>query len=88
MKTLVFCRAAEGISREQIPPHTAAELVALRELRSRGMLLKAYSPGGPGAVPISETKTTSAIDQLIGSLPLHPAGLIDVETIQLQPFSL
>jgi hypothetical protein len=52
------------------------------------MLLKAYSPGGPGAVPISETKTTSAIDQLIGSLPLHPAGLIEVETIQLQPFSL
>jgi hypothetical protein len=88
VKTLVFCRAAEGISREQIAPHAAAELVALRELKSRGVLLKAYSPGGPGAVPISETKTTSAIDELIGSLPLHRAGLIDVETIQLQPFSL
>ena len=88
MKTLVICRPAEGVGREQIAPHAAAELVALRELKSRGVLLEAYSPDGPGAVLILETNTASTIDELISSLPLYRAHLIEVETIQLQPFSL
>ena len=88
MKTLVICRPAEGVGREQIAPHAAAELVALRELKARGVLLEAYSPGGPGAVLIFETNVNSAIDELIDTLPLYRAGLIEVETINLQPFSL
>ena len=87
MKTLVICRPVDGVGREQIAPHAAADLVALRELKALGILFEAHSPGGPGAVLIFETNAGSAIDDLVGSLPLYRAGLIEVETINVQPFS-
>lgn len=87
MKTLVICRPAAGVGREQIAPHAAAELAVLRALKDRGVLAEAYSPGGPGAVLVFETGD-GEVDKLISLLPLHQQGLIEVEKIQLQPFDL
>lgn len=86
MKTLVICRPAAGVGREQIAPHAAEELAVLRALKGRGVLTEAYSPGGPGAVLVFETDDGD-VDTLVASLPLHQHGLIEVEKIQLHPFA-
>jgi hypothetical protein len=87
VKSLVICRPVAGVGREDIAPHAADELAALRQLKARGVLLEAYSPGGPGAVLIFDAEP-GQLDELIGSLPLSREGLIEVETIQLRPFGL
>jgi muconolactone delta-isomerase len=73
MKTLVICRPAAGVGREQIAPHAADELATLREFKARGALLEAYSPGGPGAVLIFDTDPAE-LDELLASLPLVRAA--------------
>lgn len=85
MRFLVVCRAKPGVTREQIAPHGAQEMAALRSLKARGDLLEAYSPGGPGAVLIFDGERTS-VDQTIASLPLIQAGWIEAEVIELHPF--
>jgi muconolactone delta-isomerase len=87
VKTLVICRPAAGVGREQIAPHAADELTALRDLKIRGALLDAYSPGGPGAVLVFDSDPAD-VDELVASLPLYRERLIEVETIPLHPFDL
>jgi hypothetical protein len=86
MKVLVLCRPRPGVDRDQIAPHAASEMVALRALKSAGTLREAYSPGGPGAVLIFNGER-SAVEAEVASLPLMHAGLIDVELIELRPFA-
>ena len=87
MKTLVICRPVAGVGPQEIAPHGAEEFAALHELKARGVLLEAYSPGGPGAVLIFDADPAE-LDELVASLPLHRKGLIEAETIQLRPFDL
>jgi muconolactone delta-isomerase len=87
VKLLVICRPAAGVDPDQIAPHAAEEMAALRELKAHGSLLDAYSPGWPGAILILDTDPAQ-IDQLLASLPLYRHGLIDTETIELHPFEL
>ncbi len=72
MKRLVICRPAAGVDPDQIAPHAAEAMTALRELKAHGPLLEAYSPGGPGAILIVDTDSdkipSSAVDG-------HAAGL-------------
>ena len=85
MKVLVLCRPRAGVDRDQIAPHTADEMAALRSLQAAGALREAYSPGGPGAVLIFDGERP-AVEGAIASLPLIQAGLIDAELIELHPF--
>ena len=85
MKVLVLCRPRAGVDRDQIAPHTADEMAALRSLQAAGALQEAYSPGGPGAVLIFDGERP-AVEGAIASLPLIQAGLIDAELIELHPF--
>jgi hypothetical protein len=87
VKTLVICRPAAGVSGEQIAPHASDELAALRDLQARGLLLEAYSPGGPGAILIFATDGDE-VHEALEALPLRRAGLIETERIPLRPFDL
>jgi muconolactone delta-isomerase len=64
------------------PPHLAAEL---RNLRNRGVLLQAYSPGGPGAVLLLRVDDLDHATRLLKQLPLRTAGLIDIQLTGLHP---
>jgi hypothetical protein len=87
MRVLVICRPRAGVDpASDIAPHAVAEIAALRELRDRGVLLEAYSPGGPGAVLILDDGQC-AVPDAIASLPLAREGLIDTEVIELHPFA-
>ena len=86
MQILVLCRARPGVDRDQIAPYAAGEMAALRSLKAVGVLLEAYSPGGPGAVLIFDGERP-AVEEAVASLPLMHAGLIDVELIELHPFA-
>ena len=86
MKVLVLCRPRLGVDREQIAPHAAGEMAALRSLKAAGILLEAYSPGGPGAVLIFDGERP-AVEAAVASLPLMEAGLIDAEMIEMHPFT-
>jgi len=87
VKTLVICRPAEGIAGAEIAARAKEELRTLRDLRDKGLLLEAYSPGGPGAVLIFAVDGDE-LEQALGALPLVKAGLIETEHISLRPFNL
>jgi hypothetical protein len=50
-----------------------------------GILLEAYSPGGPGAILILEVSDLGKAQSLLARLPLCEAGLIETELICLRP---
>ena len=58
---------------------------ALRRLRADGLLLEAYSPGGPGAVLILDGERGD-VDRSLQLLPLLRDGIIEAEVIELHPF--
>ncbi len=82
----MICRPRPGVGPDEIAPHAAAEMDALRQYQAQGTLTKAYSPGGPGAVLMFDATTREAVEALAASLPLALAGLIDTEVIELHPF--
>jgi hypothetical protein len=87
MKTLAICRPAAGVTAAQIAAHAAGELAELRQLHERGLLLEAYSPGGPGAVLVFAGDNDEVLEAL-EALPLKRAGLIEIERVSLRPFDL
>jgi hypothetical protein len=88
MKILVICRPHPGVTLAEMSPYIPAETTALRELRATGQLDEAFSPGGPGAVLILESPDTAAAQRVTETLPLHRAGLIQTELLELHPFDL
>jgi hypothetical protein len=67
-------------------PYLRAETAALQNLRASGVLLEAFSPGGPGAVPVLDAAGADAARDVASALPLHQAKLIGAEIIELHPF--
>lgn len=83
MLVLAVCRPAAGVDpAAAFPPHLAAERDELRNLRS-GVLLQAYSPGGPGAVLLLHVDDLDHAARLLEQLPLRTAGLIDIQLTEL-----
>ena len=50
MQILVVCRPVPGIDQSEFRRLVSAESAALRELKERGVLKDAWTPGRPGAV--------------------------------------
>ncbi len=83
----MICRPRSGIDvRREIGGRAGEEMAALRELRDEGLLLEAYSPGGPGAVLILAGEREHARAAL-GRLPLVRDGIVDAELLELHPFA-
>jgi len=87
VKVLVICRPVPGTEITAMASHLPEEARHLAGLREAGMLLEAYSPGGPGAVLILEVPDTADARSIAESLPLRAAGLIETELIGLHPLS-
>jgi len=87
MKLLVVCRPRAGVDpRTDIAPRAAEEMDALRDLRDGGLLLEAYSPGGPGAILIFDGEREQ-VDRALGRLPLLRDGVIEAEITELHRFA-
>jgi len=86
MNVLVICRPRPGVERADIAAHASAEMDALRELRAEGLLLEAYSPGGPGAILVIDAERAQ-VDGIVSSLPLVRGDLVEPEVIELHPFT-
>jgi len=86
VRFLVVTRPRAGVEpARDIAPHAAAELATLATLRASGLLVEAYSPGGPGAVLIFEG-TRAEVDDALEALPLVREQLIESEVTPLTPF--
>lgn len=85
MKVLAICRPRPGIDTSDLIEHIAEEAKTLEGWRDTGILLEAYSPGGPGAVLIVEASDVETAQSFLGGLPLCEAGLIETELIGLHP---
>jgi hypothetical protein len=68
-----------------IQAHLEKEAEMLATWRDAGLLLEAYSPGGPGAVLVLDLVDLRHAEALVETLPLREARLIDVELIGLHP---
>jgi muconolactone delta-isomerase len=87
VKLLALCRPSLGTKMSDLAAHRASEAEMLEAWRDSGSLLEAYSPGGPGAVLILSAPDVESAEQMLQSLPMSRAGLIEVELITLHPLS-
>jgi hypothetical protein len=85
MKVLAICRPLAKTDAQALSPHIAEEAETLEEWRSRGALVEAFSPGGPGAILVLEASGVPEAESLVDGLPLCQAGLIQAEVIGLYP---
>lgn len=88
MQILVVCRPVRDGDQAEFRRLVPAEGAALRELRERGVLVNAWTPGRPGAVLILEAGTEDDAAAVAAALPLASAGLITTEVIPLYPMNL
>jgi len=87
MRLLVRCTPRAGVDpRREIAPRSGEEISALMALRADGLLLEAYSPGGPGAVLILEAER-DRVDEVLARLPLVRDGVVETEITELHPFA-
>lgn len=79
MKFLVICRPREDVKMDRFAALLSDEVEALRQLKARGVIREAWSPGRPGAILIVEANSESEVEGVVNRLPLATAGLIDIE---------
>ncbi len=88
MQFLVICRPAAGGDQDEFKRLVAAETAALRDLKAKGTLTQAWSPGRPGAVLMFGAPDAAQASRLITELPLVQAALVTTEIIPLHPIDL
>jgi muconolactone delta-isomerase len=88
MRFLVICRPAAGGDQDEFKRLVPAETAALRDLKVKGTLTGAWSPGRPGAVLMLDVPDADEAARLVGVLPLVKAALITTEIIPLHPIDL
>ena len=88
MKFLVICSPKDGAPMDRFAALVPEEAEDLRRLKSEGILIDAWSPGGPGAVLIIEAASDSDAEGILDQLPLTVAGLIDFEITPLHDLGI
>jgi muconolactone delta-isomerase len=88
MQALVICRPVPAGDQDEFRRLVPDETAALRDLKTRGLLAQAWSPGRPGAVLLLEVPDEAAAAGIVAEFPLVQAGLITTETIPLHPIDL
>ncbi len=89
MKILVLARRREAVSVEQMRPHFKAEVEAVWDLYTRGIVREFYTradQGGPAILTV-ESETVEAAQKALAGLPLVELKMIDLDLIPLAPFS-
>ena len=88
MLTLVICRPVEGGDQDEFRRLVPAETAALSNLKAKGTLVDAWTPGRPGAVLTLEVPDPAQAARIVANFPLVQAGLITTEIIPLHPIDL
>jgi len=88
MKILVLPKPIEGVSREELLQHAAAEIQAVWELYAQGICREFYTRANePGRVVLMfESASVEAAQEALASLPFARLHLIDFDLIPLAPF--
>jgi len=87
MKILAIEKEIPNISPEQFAPHHKAEALRIWELYKSGQLREIYfRQDRSEAVLVLECADKETAHQVLGSLPLVQAGLIEFEVIPLVPY--
>jgi len=87
MKILAIEKEIPNISPEQFAPHHKAEALRIWELYKSGQLREIYfRQDRSEAVLILECADKETAHQILNSLPLVQAGLIEFEVIPLDPY--
>jgi muconolactone delta-isomerase len=86
--TLVICRPVEGGDQDEFRRLVPGETAALRDLKAKGTLVDAWSPGRPGAVLTLEVPGPDEAARIVAGFPLVKAGQITTEIIPLHPIDL
>ncbi len=89
MKMLVMPKPIEGVSREEILQHAAAETRAVWELYLRGICREFYTRANePGRVVLMlESASEETAREALATLPFAQLHLIDFDVIPLAPFT-
>lgn len=88
MLVLVICRPAEGGDQEAFRRLVPGETEVLRDLKSNGILVDAWSPDRPGAVLTLEVPGTDEAYRIVADFPLVKSRLITTEIIPLHPIDV
>jgi hypothetical protein len=89
MKILVLPKPIEGVSREELLSHAAAEIQAVWELYAQGICREFYTRvNEPGRVVLMlESASMEAANEALATLPFAQLHLIDFDVIPLAPFA-
>jgi hypothetical protein len=80
-------RPVDGVDvRVEVPRHADAELRALWQLYSDGVVREMYSPGVAGAILILEAGSVQDAERHLARLPLLSSGVMALEVTELRPF--
>src|SRR5213082_1792800 len=89
MKILVLPKPIEGVSREELLQHAAAEIQAVWELYAQRICREFYTRANePGRVVLMfESASVEAANESLATLPFARLHLIDFDLIPLAPFT-
>ena len=88
MKVLVLPKPIEGVSREEMLQHAAAEIQAVWDLYAQGICRELYSRANEPnrVVLVLESASLEAAQATLATLPFSKLHLIDFDVIPLAPF--
>jgi hypothetical protein len=89
MKILVLPKPIPGVDREQLQPHTQAEIRAVWDLYEQGIVREFYTRANePGRVVLMlEAPSVEAGRDALATLPFARMHLIDFDVIPLESFA-
>jgi muconolactone delta-isomerase len=89
MKILVMPKPREGVARDALEQHAAAEIRAVWTLYAEGVVREMYIRAGePGRVVlVLECASVQAAEDVLATLPFAQLHLIDFDVIPLAPFA-
>jgi hypothetical protein len=87
MQVLVIARVSEGVSREQVLPHVAAEAAEVWNAYAADMLRTIhYIADMSGAVLFFEAPNVETVEAALPKFPMIARGLLTCEVIALKPY--
>jgi hypothetical protein len=87
MKILAIEKEIQGVTDEQCKPHMKAEAMRAWELCQSGEFREMYfRADGDGAILVLECANALEAKNVLATLPLVKAGLIDFEVIPLKAY--
>ena len=89
MKILVLAQRSGNVSLDQMRPHFKAEVEAVWDLYTQGIVREFYTradQGGPAVLTV-ECESVEAAGKALQRLPLVEMKMIDLDLIPLAPFN-